>query len=120
MRSVADLERNKQVVVDFYTTAFGGDPAKAITCHLGPRYIQHNPGAPDGPEAFTGYVAWLRSQYPDLKLVIKRVIAEGDMIVMHSRLDLEPGKPDNPGCALGALWPTSSGWRTARSSSTGT
>ena len=100
MKSAADLERNKQVVVDFYTTAFGGDPAKAIVYHLGPRYIQHNPGAPDGPEAFTGYVAWLRSQYPDLKLVIKRVIAEGDMVVTHSHLDLEPGKPDNPGRAL--------------------
>jgi predicted SnoaL-like aldol condensation-catalyzing enzyme len=100
VKSAADLERNKQVVVDFYTTAFGGDPAKAIADHLGPRYIQHNPDAPNGPEAFTGYVAWLRSQYPDLKLIIKRVIAEGDMVVTHSHLDLEPGKPGNPGRAL--------------------
>ena len=45
----------------------------------------------------TGYVAWLRAQYPDLKLDIKRVIAEGDMIITHSHLDLEPG---NPGRAL--------------------
>ena len=43
VKSVADLERNKQVVVDFYTTAFGGNPAKAIADHLGRRYIQHNP-----------------------------------------------------------------------------
>jgi predicted SnoaL-like aldol condensation-catalyzing enzyme len=97
---MADLERNKQVVVDFYTTAFGGNPAKAIADHFGPRYIQHNPGAPDGPEAFTAYVAWLRSQYPNLKLNIKRVIAEGDMVVTHSHLDLQPGNPDNPGRAL--------------------
>jgi predicted SnoaL-like aldol condensation-catalyzing enzyme len=57
MKAMADLERNKRVVVDFYTTAFGGNPAKAIADHFGSRYIQHNPGAPDGPEAFTGYVA---------------------------------------------------------------
>jgi predicted SnoaL-like aldol condensation-catalyzing enzyme len=97
---MADLERNKQVVVDFYTTAFGGNPAKAIADHFGPCYIQHNPGAPDGPEAFTGYVKWLRSQYPNLELDIKRVIAEGDMVVTHSHLDLQPGNPDNPGRAL--------------------
>ena len=38
--------------------------------------------------------------YPDLKLVIKRVIAEGDMVVTHSHLDLEPDKPGHPGRAL--------------------
>ena len=34
---VSDLERNKQVVVDYYQTAFNGDPEKAIADHLGPR-----------------------------------------------------------------------------------
>ena len=66
----------------------------------GPRYIQHNPDAQDGPEAFTGFVRWLRGEYPGLKLDIKRVIAEGDMVVTHSHLDLEPDNPDNPGRAL--------------------
>ena len=97
---MADLERNKQVVVDFYTTASDGNPAKAIADHLGRRYIQHNPGAQDGPEALTGHVPWLRAQYPDLKLDVKRVIADGDMVITHSHLDLEPGNPGNPGRAL--------------------
>jgi hypothetical protein len=34
----------------------------------------------------------LRGEYPNLRLDIKRVIAEGDMVVTHSHLDLEPGK----------------------------
>jgi predicted SnoaL-like aldol condensation-catalyzing enzyme len=97
---VSDVERNKQVVVDYYQTAFNGDPEKAVADHLGPRYIQHNPDAADGPEAFIGFVHWLRGQYPNLKLDIKRVIAEGDMVVTHSHLDLEPGNADNPGRAL--------------------
>ena len=45
-------------------------------------------------------MTWLRGEYPNLKLDIKRVIAEGDMVVTHSHLDLEPGNPDNPGRAL--------------------
>ena len=97
---VSDLERNKQIVVDYYQTAFNGDPEKAVADHFGPRYIQHNPDATDGPEAFIGFVHWLRGEYPNLKLDIKRVIAEGDMVATHSHLDLEPGHADHPGRAL--------------------
>ena len=95
-----DLERNKQVVVDYYQTAFGGNPEKAINDHVGDRYVQHNPDAADGPQAFIAFVTWLRGEYPNLRLDIKRVIAEGDMVVTHSHLDLEPGNADNPGRAL--------------------
>ena len=114
---VSNLERNKQVVVDYYTTAFAGDPERAVAEHFGPRYVQHNPDAQDGPEAFIGFVKWLRGEYPNLHLHIKRVIAEGDLVATHSHLDLEPGNPDNP---RGGLSPTSSYRRTARLSSIGT
>jgi predicted SnoaL-like aldol condensation-catalyzing enzyme len=97
---VTDLARNKQVVVDYYTTAFAGEPEKAVADHFGPRYIQHNPEAQDGPEAFIGYVKWLRGEYPNLRLDIKRVIAEDDLVATHAHLDLEPDNPDNPGRAL--------------------
>ena len=49
---LSDLERNKRVVVDYYQTAFAGNPEKAIADHFGERYIKHNPDAADGPEAF--------------------------------------------------------------------
>lgn len=98
---MTDLEMNKRVVVDYYTTAFAGNPDKAITDHLGDRYIQHNPLAADGPEAFKGFVTWVRGEYPNLTLDIKRVIAEGDIVVTHSHLVLEPG---TPGRALADLF----------------
>lgn len=88
-----DLEQNKQITVDFYQTAFDGNPAKAVADHLGDRYIQHNPQAPDGGEAFIGFVEWLRGENPELKLNIKRVIAEGDLVFTHSELVLTPGQP---------------------------
>src|ERR1700756_5317759 len=77
---MADPERNKQVVVDYYTTAFAGNPEMAVAEHFGPRYIQHNPDAQDGPEAFIGFVKWLRSEYPNVQLHITRIIAEGDLV----------------------------------------
>ena len=97
---MADPERNKQVVIDYYTTAFAGNPEKAVADHFGPQYIQHNPDAKDGPEAFIGFVTWLRSEYPNVRLHIKRVIAERDLVVTHAHLDLEPDNADNHGRAL--------------------
>jgi predicted SnoaL-like aldol condensation-catalyzing enzyme len=89
---VSDIERNKQVVVDYYQTAFNGNPRKAVADHFGDRYIQHNPDAKDGPEASIGFVTWLRGEYPELRLDIKRVIAEEDFVVTHSHLILRPGE----------------------------
>lgn len=90
---MTDLELNKKIVVDYYQTAFGGDPEKAVAEHFGARYIQHNPDAANGPEAFIGFVRWLRGEYPQLQLNIKRVLAEGDLVVTHSHLVLRPGEP---------------------------
>ncbi|MCK2242712.1 MULTISPECIES: nuclear transport factor 2 family protein [unclassified Crossiella] len=86
-------ESNKKIVLDYYRTAFGGDPERAVADHFGPHYIQHNPQAQDGPAAFIGFVRHLRAQHPELSLDIKRVIAEGDLVVTHSHLVLEPGTP---------------------------
>jgi predicted SnoaL-like aldol condensation-catalyzing enzyme len=90
---MSGVENNKKIVVDYYQTAFDGSPEKAVADHFGDRYIQHNPDAANGPEAFIGYVKWLRSEHPQLRLEIKRVIAEGDMVATHSHLILEPGQP---------------------------
>jgi predicted SnoaL-like aldol condensation-catalyzing enzyme len=90
---MATTEQNKSVVVDYYQTAFAGEPEKAVRDHFGDRYVQHNPQAADGPEAFIGFVHWLRGEYPELQLEIKRVIAEGDLVVTHSHLVLTPGQP---------------------------
>ena len=90
---MSSLEQNKKVVVDYYQTAFAGNPEKAVADHFGEHYVQHNPQAEDGPEAFIGFVHYLRGENPELRLDIKRVIAEGDMVVTHSHLTLRPGEP---------------------------
>lgn len=88
-----DIEANKRTVVDYYQMAFAGQPEKAVSDHFGDRYIQHNPDAENGPEAFIRFVHYLRTEYPELRLDIKRVIAEGDLVATHSHLILKPGEP---------------------------
>ncbi|WP_144713268.1 nuclear transport factor 2 family protein [Curtobacterium pusillum] len=60
-----------------------------------------NPQTGDGPDAFVGYVHWLRGQVPELHLDIKRTIAEGDLVVTHSNLHLAPG---DRGMAVADFW----------------
>jgi predicted SnoaL-like aldol condensation-catalyzing enzyme len=61
-----------------------------VAAHLGPRYVQHNPQAADGGEAFIAFVRSFAGQFPDLHVDIRRVIAEDDLVVTHSLITTGP------------------------------
>jgi len=48
--------------------------------------------APDGPEGFKRLVALLKEKFPTSRNEIKRVIAEGDLVVLHVHSVREPGQ----------------------------
>jgi predicted SnoaL-like aldol condensation-catalyzing enzyme len=94
---MTQLERNKQTVVSFYTRAINDkDPAGAVAAYAGATYIQHNPDTPDGPEAFVREMHAMFARYPGITVEIKRVIAEGDLVVTH---DLVKTTPEDRGLA---------------------
>jgi predicted SnoaL-like aldol condensation-catalyzing enzyme len=82
---------NKKTVVDFYEKAINQKDFDAASKHLGSRYIQHNPTAPDGKEGLKGFIGFLRSKFPNAKSEIKRVFAEGDYVILHVHAVREPG-----------------------------
>jgi predicted SnoaL-like aldol condensation-catalyzing enzyme len=85
---MTDPEQNKQTVREFYELAFNGkQPEQAVEKYVGSEYIQHNPQAPDGPEAF---IAFVRA-FPDANVDIRRVFADGDIVITHSLLKFSPG-----------------------------
>jgi predicted SnoaL-like aldol condensation-catalyzing enzyme len=89
--TVNDPERNKQTVLDYYNMAFNDrKPAEAAEKYGGPYYIQHNPQAPDGFEAFIQFVTNFVEQFPQMSLDIKRAIADGDIVATHSLLKTSP------------------------------
>ncbi len=90
--SAADLEANKKVVVDFYEKGLNQKDYEAAAKYFGPRYVQHNPNAPDGPEGFKGLVAFLKEKFPNSRSEIKRVFAEGDYVILHVHSVREPGQ----------------------------
>ena len=88
----ADPETNKKIVIDFYDKALNQKDFEAAAKSFGPKYIQHNPNVPDGIEAFKGLVTMLKEKFPKSRSEIKRVIADGDLVVLHVHSVREPGQ----------------------------
>jgi predicted SnoaL-like aldol condensation-catalyzing enzyme len=85
-------EKNKTIVQGWNDLAFVQlQPEAAVAKYLGNHYRQHNPQAADGPEAFIAFVHRFAETFPTFRLDVKRVVAEGDLVVMHSHLVRKPG-----------------------------
>lgn len=72
----ADPEANKKVVLDFYEKGLNQKDFDAAARHFGPKYIQHNPVAPDGIEGFRAFIAFRKEKFPNTKGEIKRAIVD--------------------------------------------
>ena len=76
-------EANKKTVLAFYDAALVKKDADSALSYLGDRYVQHNPTAPDGPEGLKGLIKFLKERFPARSSDIKRVMADGDLVILH-------------------------------------
>ena len=81
---LSNLAGNKKNAVAFYDMMFNQcEPRKAVERYVGDEYIQHNPHVENGLEGFITYFEEMARDYPGKKVEFKRVIGEGELVVLH-------------------------------------
>lgn len=87
-------QANKEIVLDFYQKALNDKDFDAASKHLG-KYIQHNPMAADGPEGLRAFLEYLKTNYPQSKSTITKVMVDGDFVILRVHAIREPGQRGN-------------------------
>jgi predicted SnoaL-like aldol condensation-catalyzing enzyme len=87
-------QTNKELVKAFTRIAFVEKRVReAAERYLPVDYVNHHPDVSDGREAFIEAVGGLFDEFPDTRYEIRRMIAERDLVVVHTHLQPTPGKP---------------------------
>ncbi|MCV2442987.1 nuclear transport factor 2 family protein [Acinetobacter bereziniae] len=84
-------QQNKALVTDFYEVVFQKHQVKTYADrYIGEQYIQHNPRVPDGKAPFVNYFTQYFQDNPEAKSVIKRAVAEGNLVFLHVHSTMNP------------------------------
>jgi EmrB/QacA subfamily drug resistance transporter len=83
-------EANKRTVLAFYDAALNRSNIDEAAAYFGPHFIQHNPRSKDGIEGFRSLLQDLKKQFPGLRSDVKRVFADGDFVILHVHVKLQP------------------------------
>jgi predicted SnoaL-like aldol condensation-catalyzing enzyme len=65
---------------------------EAFETWVEPGYIQHNPMAQTGRDAAIAFLEPFFKSHPDIQYSIKRIIAEGNLVAVHSHGVFTPGE----------------------------
>ncbi len=88
----ASLKDNKLIVREFYDSLINKKDFQAALKHIGKNYTQHNPTVGDGIDGLKAFFDWRNREFPESRIVIKRILAEGDFVVCHVHSLRVPGK----------------------------
>ena len=79
----ARLEANKKLVLAFYEKMIGDKDPEAARRYMAATYKQHSAYAKDGFEGVAEFALMFKRDFPNHRYEVKKVIAEGDLVVLH-------------------------------------
>jgi predicted SnoaL-like aldol condensation-catalyzing enzyme len=88
----AQEEANKKAVLELYEKGINQKDFEAAAKYFGPRYVQHNPRAADGPAGFKAFLEFLKAKFLNYHSEVKRAFADGDYVILHVHNVPEPGQ----------------------------
>jgi len=91
------LENNKDIAVSFLTLASSGEVREAYSKFIGDGFKHHNPFFEGSADALSAGMEENARQNPGKVFAVKRVIADGDFVAVHSHVRQ---RPDDLGAAV--------------------
>jgi predicted SnoaL-like aldol condensation-catalyzing enzyme len=85
--------RNLAIASEMYARVLTPLDSTDVDRYFPPDYVQHGSLAEDGREALKRFLDNGRRQYPRFSSTIKRAFVDGDHVIFHVHVVLEPGAP---------------------------
>jgi predicted ester cyclase len=75
-------EQNKATIRRAYEEVLNKGNVAILNELMAPNYVSHGPGGLDvkGPEGFGQYVTMMRTAFPDIRVTLENMVAEGDYV----------------------------------------
>ncbi len=87
--------RNLELVHRVYDTVLQPLDSTRVDDLFAPGYIQHNPHAETGAEGLKTFLDWARGASADAQHHVKRMFADGDFVIAHVHVVINPGDRGN-------------------------
>jgi predicted SnoaL-like aldol condensation-catalyzing enzyme len=84
-------QQNLKVVEGMLADVLGPLDSGPVDRYFRADYIQHSPMADDGADALKGFLNWARGASPDYVHDVKRILVDGDYVVVHAHTIRDPG-----------------------------
>ncbi|OGO07668.1 MAG: hypothetical protein A2Y92_01565 [Chloroflexi bacterium RBG_13_57_8] len=81
---MSQIEKNKKLVATLYKTVFQDHDFSKLDEIMRDDYIQHNEDTPQGKAGFKQFFEGIFKGLPDFRYTMKKIIAEGDIVMMYS------------------------------------
>lgn len=84
----------KESASTFLRLTSSGKVEEAFHTYVSKEFLHHNAYFPGDSHSLKNAMMENHHKFPDKVFEIKRVIGEGDLVAVHSRVKISPGAPD--------------------------